>query len=89
MLQHGRFFSGEGTNQSIQELEKRIFTERLPASCYEYGTAPDIEVYLNADPQIFDTHNSKSGFTASVAQNTVNILADLPGCFDSVFQIGT
>jgi AraC family transcriptional regulator len=44
-------FSGEGTNQSIQELEKRIVTEWLPTSGYEYGNAPDIEVYLNADPQ--------------------------------------
>lgn len=44
-------FSGEGTNQSIQELEKRIITEWLPTSGYEYGAAPDIEVYLNADPQ--------------------------------------
>jgi len=44
-------FSGEGTNQSIQELEKRILTEWLPTSGYEYGNAPDIEVYLNADPQ--------------------------------------
>lgn len=44
-------FSGEGTNESIQELEKRIITEWLPTSGYEYGNAPDIEVYLNADPQ--------------------------------------
>ena len=43
-------FSGEGKNQSIQELEKRIITEWLPTSGYEYGDAPDIEVYLNADP---------------------------------------
>ena len=44
-------FSGEGTNQSIQELERRIVTEWLPTSGYEYGNAPDIEVYLNPDPQ--------------------------------------
>ncbi len=44
-------FPGEGTNQSIQELEKRIVTEWLPSSGYEYANAPDIEVYLNADPQ--------------------------------------
>ncbi len=44
-------FSGEGTNQSIQELERRIVTEWLPASGYEYGNAPDVEVYLNPDPQ--------------------------------------
>jgi len=44
-------FSGTGTSQSIQELEKRIVTEWLPTSGYEYADAPDIEVYLNADPQ--------------------------------------
>ncbi|MCI8550510.1 MAG: AraC family transcriptional regulator [Lachnospiraceae bacterium] len=44
-------FPGTGTNQSIQELEKRIVTEWLPTSGYEYGEAPDIEVYLNPDPQ--------------------------------------
>ena len=44
-------FTGEGTNQSIQDLEKRIVTEWLPTSGYEYGNAPDIEVYLNPDPQ--------------------------------------
>ncbi len=44
-------FSGQGTNQSIQELEQRIVTEWLPTSGYEYGNAPDIEVYLNPDPQ--------------------------------------
>ncbi|MDO4296944.1 MAG: AraC family transcriptional regulator [Lachnospiraceae bacterium] len=44
-------FPGEGTNRSIQELEQRIVTEWLPTSGYEYGNAPDIEVYLNADPE--------------------------------------
>ena len=45
-------FSGEGIMpNSIQELEKRIVTEWLPTSGYEYANAPDIEVYLNADPQ--------------------------------------
>lgn len=44
-------FSGEGTNQSVQELERRIITEWLPSSGYEYANAPDIEVYLNPDPQ--------------------------------------
>lgn len=44
-------FSGTGTNQSIQELERRVVTEWLPTSGYEYGDAPDIEVYLNPDPQ--------------------------------------
>lgn len=44
-------FPGEGTNQSIQELERSIVTEWLPTSGYEYGNAPDVEVYLNPDPQ--------------------------------------
>lgn len=43
-------FEGEGSNLSIQELEKRIVTEWLPTSGYEYGNAPDVEVYLNPDP---------------------------------------
>lgn len=44
-------FSGSGTNKSIQELEQRIITEWLPNSGYEYANAPDIEVYLNPDPE--------------------------------------
>lgn len=44
-------FSGTGTNQSVQELERRIIAEWLPASGYEYANAPDIEVYLHPDPQ--------------------------------------
>lgn len=44
-------FPGSGINQSIQELEQRIITEWLPTSGYEYADAPDIEVYLNPDPQ--------------------------------------
>lgn len=44
-------FPGTGTNQSIQELERRIVTEWLPTSGYEYGNAPDVEVYLNPDPE--------------------------------------
>lgn len=43
-------FPGEGTNRSIQELERRIITQWLPGSGYEYADAPDVEVYLNADP---------------------------------------
>lgn len=43
-------FPGTGSVQSIQELERRILTEWLPDSGYEYGNAPDIEVYLNPDP---------------------------------------
>ena len=44
-------FPGQGTNLSLQDLERRILTEWLPTSGYEYGSAPDIEVYLNPDPE--------------------------------------
>lgn len=44
-------FEGKGTGQSIQELEQRIVTEWLPTSGYEYADGPDVEVYLNPDPQ--------------------------------------
>lgn len=44
-------FSGSGTGISIQELEQRIVTEWLPTSGYEYDNAPDIEVYLDQDPE--------------------------------------
>lgn len=43
-------FSSEGTGQSIQELERRIITEWLPSSGFEYADAPDIEVYLDPNP---------------------------------------
>lgn len=45
-------FGGEGVcPQAIQVLEQRIVTEWLPASGYEYDNGPDIELYLNADPE--------------------------------------
>lgn len=45
-------FSGEGQcPQAIQELEQRIITEWLPTSGYEYDNGPDIELYMNQDPQ--------------------------------------
>jgi AraC family transcriptional regulator len=44
-------FPGAGSNLSIQELEQRIVTEWLPTSGYEYADAPDVELYLNTDPQ--------------------------------------
>lgn len=44
-------FSGQGTNpHAIQDLEKRIITEWLPTSGYEYANAPDLEVYLDDHP---------------------------------------
>ncbi|WP_270844896.1 AraC family transcriptional regulator [Thomasclavelia ramosa] len=43
-------FSGHGTNRTLQELQRRVITEWLPTSGYEYANTPDIEVYLKADP---------------------------------------
>ncbi|HNX28928.1 MAG TPA: AraC family transcriptional regulator [Syntrophomonadaceae bacterium] len=39
---------------AIQELQKRIITEWLPTSGYEYANAPDIEVYFEGDQQAED-----------------------------------
>lgn len=36
---------------AIQELEKRIVTDWLPGSGYEYDNGPDIELYQKPDPQ--------------------------------------
>ena len=44
-------FPGAGTGKSIRELEKRIVTEWLPTSGFEFTEGPDVEVYLNPDPQ--------------------------------------
>ncbi|MCC0650503.1 AraC family transcriptional regulator [Clostridioides sp. ZZV15-6598] len=45
-------FSNEGTQESIQDLERRIWTEWFPSSGYEYvENVSDIEAYLNSDPQ--------------------------------------
>lgn len=45
-------FPGRGVMpDAIQQLEKRVITEWLPASGYEYANAPDLEVYLTGDPQ--------------------------------------
>lgn len=44
-------FPGKGPVKSIQELETRIITEWIQTSGYEYANAPDIEVYLNSDPE--------------------------------------
>lgn len=43
-------FEGRGTNISLQNLERRVITEWLPTSGYEYANTPDIEVYIKADP---------------------------------------
>lgn len=43
-------FPGSGAGAAIQELERRIVTEWLPDSGYEYADGPDVEVYLSPDP---------------------------------------
>ena len=41
-------FTGKGRlPDAMQELQKRVLTEYLPDSGYEWAKAPDIEVYLN------------------------------------------
>ena len=45
-------FTGRGTMPAaIQDLQCRIVTDWLPSSGYEWGKAPDLEVYLNDDRQ--------------------------------------
>lgn len=44
-------FSGNGTNRSLQDLERRVILEWLPTSGYQYGNTADIEVYIKADPK--------------------------------------
>ncbi len=44
-------FSGQGSNKTLQDLERLMITEWLPTSGYEYADIPDIEVYIKADPQ--------------------------------------
>ena len=43
-------FPGKGSETQIVDLEKRIVTEWLPTSGYEYANAPDIELYIDPDP---------------------------------------
>lgn len=43
--------------QAMQELEKRIVSEWLPNSGYEYAAAPDIEVYTEGDQSSPDYHS--------------------------------
>ena len=43
-------FTGAGLD-GFQKLERRIVTEWLPTSGYEYADGPDLEVYLEPDPK--------------------------------------
>lgn len=36
-------FSGQRTNKSIQELQRRVITEWLPTSGYKYANIPDLK----------------------------------------------
>lgn len=46
-------FSGTGPmpGGAIQELQQQVFTEWLPTSGFEYAELPDIELYLNMEPE--------------------------------------
>ena len=43
-------FTGQGTNRSLQELERQVILEWLPTSGYQCADVPDIEYYIQADP---------------------------------------
>lgn len=42
--------------EAIQTLQKRIITEWLPTSGYEYANSPDIELYFEGDQSAEDYH---------------------------------
>jgi AraC family transcriptional regulator len=43
-----KYYIAVASNQAVEiELERRIVTEWLPTSGYEFGNAPDIEVYIS------------------------------------------
>lgn len=44
-------FNGRGTNISLQDLERQVILQWLPTSGYQCANAPDIELYLQADPK--------------------------------------
>ena len=44
-------FLGERNKCIFANLERRVITEWLPFSGFEYGNAPDIERYIQADPE--------------------------------------
>lgn len=48
-------FPGDGDGaQAIQRLQRRVVTEWLPTSGYEYAEGPDVEVYLNPECTKFE-----------------------------------
>lgn len=44
-------FTGSGTNVSLQDLERQVIMEWLPTSGYQCRDVPDVEYYIQADPQ--------------------------------------
>ena len=44
---------GDGA-EAIQRLQRRVVTEWLPTSGYEYAEGPDVEVYLNPECTRFE-----------------------------------
>lgn len=48
-------FPGSGDQAAaIQQLQRRVVTEWLPTSGYEYADGPDVEVYLNPECSRFE-----------------------------------
>ena len=48
-------FPGAGESAAaVQALERRVVTEWLPTSGYEYAEGPDVEVYLNPECSKFE-----------------------------------
>ncbi len=45
---------GDGGAAAVQALERRVVTEWLPTSGYEYAEGPDVEVYLNPECTRFE-----------------------------------
>ncbi len=48
------FLAAVDTAAAIQELERRVVTEWLPTSGYEYAEGPDVEVYLDPECTRFE-----------------------------------
>ena len=47
-------FPGSGDSAAIQQLQRRVVTEWLPTSGYEYADGPDVEVYLDPECSKFE-----------------------------------
>lgn len=84
------WFTGSGTNISLQYLERRIITEWLPFSGFEYGNALDIKHYMQAN-----LNNAENEYWLSIQpkrrNNMVisNIKATFPTTIENVWAIVT